>query len=86
MAERRRWPDGAETHRLTCIAAIRVARDLHHKARELHREIRKHVKTDPTFVLTLLTDSDLHLAELGEQLSDAERVLYMAKLGARDDL
>lgn len=67
MTTRRRWPDGAEQHRQGAISTII-------EARRLIRELRRHLKTNPSLCELMAADAET-------QLADAERLLEMAKHG-----
>jgi hypothetical protein len=87
MQQRRRWPDGAETQRKDAIAAIRAAREEQRHTRALldqldgllRRTLREPLAHD------MIADARMHMADAGEQLADAERLLVLARLGERDD-
>lgn len=70
MAERRRWPDGAEQRRQDALAAI-------DDVRKLLRDMRENARKDPDFVIMMTY-------EAGEILADAARFLAMARSGEKD--
>lgn len=85
--QRRRWPDGAETQRKDAIIAIRAARDEQRRIRELltnldqllRRTLREPLAHD------MISDMRAAIADAGEQLADAERLLVLARLGAAEE-
>lgn len=62
---RKRWPAGAEQHRQDAHGAVT-------DSRRLLREIRRHLKTNPTLAELMLADAEIALA-------DAQRWLETAK-------
>lgn len=87
MQQRRRWPDGAETQRKDAIAAIRTAREEQRQTRALldqldsllRRTLREPLAHD------MIADMRIRIADAGEQLADAERLLVLARLGASEE-
>lgn len=67
MTRPRRWPDGAESARQDAIVQIR-------EARKLIRELRRQIKDNPGLVELIAADIEI-------ELSDAERILEVAKHG-----
>lgn len=84
--QRRRWPDGAETHRKDAIAAIRTAREEQRRARALIDQLEQLLRRTlhEPLAHAMLTDMRSKLADAGEQLADAERFLVLARLGTND--
>jgi hypothetical protein len=84
--QRRRWPDGAETHRRDAIAAIRAARDEQRQVRTLIDQIDQLLRRTlhEPLAHAMLNDIRTRIADAGEQLADAERFLVLARLGLDD--
>lgn len=68
---RRRWPDGAESHRVAAIQCIKHARNLMDDA-------RRNAKVNPDL-------QAIQIADAQRMLSDAERFLVLARLGVDDE-
>lgn len=85
--QRRRWPDGAETQRKDAIAAIRAARDEQRATRALLEQLDQLLRRTLREPLAhdMIADARLHMADAGEQLADAERLLVLARLGAAEE-
>ena len=71
MTRRRRWPDGAESHRQAAVEHIRHARNL-------IRAARANSRINPTLL-------ELQLADADTNLGDAENRLLRARLGEPEE-